>query len=265
MALEKSEAVVLKAYNWSESSRTVIVFTERYGKTALIDKGGRRLASKRGRLLPFARLEVTFYASQKDAKRGYVSEVSLIRSFSFESEGMLGRLAYASAACELLHLLLAEQEAQPELYQYFVAFLERMESVERRFLPVVFLAFLLRLMSQLGYHPSLASCVGCDRPSETAATDGQTIRFSAERGGVVCSSCEKPGDYYIHLSLVNLRYLAALQVASLAEAATLPIGYADASELLDTMVKFLGYQADISSELRSLEFLQKLKNSQTTK
>jgi DNA repair protein RecO (recombination protein O) len=264
MAIEKSEAVVLKAYNWSESSRTVVVFTERFGKLALIDKGGRRLSSKRGRLLPFARLEIAFYASERETGRDYISEVSLLRAFSFESDGTLGRLAYASAACELLHLLLAEHEAQPDLFQHFVAFLEHMETARRRFLPAVFLEFLLRLMSRLGYHPSLAACIGCGVSSDRAAADGQTIRLSCERGGIVCAACEKPGDYYIHVSLESLRILTALQKASLGEAATLPIGYAEASQLLDAMVKLLGYQAGISSELKSLEFLQKLKNSQTT-
>jgi len=37
-------------YNWSESSRTAVFFTERFGKLPLVDKGGRSAKSKRGPL-----------------------------------------------------------------------------------------------------------------------------------------------------------------------------------------------------------------------
>ena len=63
MALEKTEAVVLKAFNWSESSRTVLFFSRRFGRIALVDKGGRSFKSKRGRVTPFAKLEISFYQS----------------------------------------------------------------------------------------------------------------------------------------------------------------------------------------------------------
>jgi DNA repair protein RecO (recombination protein O) len=107
MSLEKTEAVVLKAFNWSESSRTIVFFSRRFGKLALIDKGGRSLKSKRGRIVAFATLEVTFYASHKESP-GYIRDVDPIATFSFDKEGTLGRLAYGSAGCELLHSLLPE-------------------------------------------------------------------------------------------------------------------------------------------------------------
>jgi DNA repair protein RecO (recombination protein O) len=263
MPLKKTEAVILKLFNWSESSRTVSLFSRDFGKITLVDKGGRRLISKRGRLVPFARLEITFYTSEKSAK-GYVSETELIELFAFEKEGTLGRLAYASAACELLYHLLSDEQPQQPLYSFFISFLELTETVEKRSLPVLFIAFFLRLLSQLGYHPSLARCVGCGQEVRLPKGETGEIHFCPERGGIVCPSCQRPGEYYIPFSKENARLSVALQSASLNEAAGLPIGYNDVTRLLEMLTDFVNCQTGISAPLKSLGFLEKLKNSRLT-
>ncbi len=262
MSLEKSEAVILKTYNWSESSRTVVFFSLDYGRIALVDKGGRSIKSKRGRLVPFSRSEITFYHSEKESS-GYISDVELLEAFSFEKEGTLGRLAYASAACELLHLLLPEDEPQRALYNYFVNFLKQMDSVDRRFLLAVFIAFYLRLLSQLGYHPSLAYCASCGKEFAFGEEDGEIRLFSVDRGGFICPACQRPGEYYISFSSDSHKLLVALQTASLSEAATLPISFSEGVKLLDALTKFVGNQTGLKSELKSLQFIEKLKNAQS--
>jgi DNA repair protein RecO (recombination protein O) len=261
MPLEKSEAVILKMFNWSESSRTILFFTERFGKLALVDKGGRSLKSRRGRPVPFARLEVTFYRSEKETS-GYIRDCETLESFPLEKNGSLGRLAYGSAACETLNLLLPEQEAQAALYAYILSYFRKLALVERQFLPALFLAFFLRVMSQLGYHPSLAFCVGCSTDSSRIEPVGDKVMFSPERGGVVCDSCQKPGEYYIGLSVVGLQALTLLQRASLDEAAAVPLGYQEAAFLVDALTDFLRYHSGLFKDLKSLEFLEKLKKTE---
>ena len=261
MALDKSEAVILKMFNWSESSRTVVFFTRKFGKMALIDRGGRLLKSKRGRLLRFARLDLTLYNSQKETS-GYISDVEALRVFSLEKDGGLGRLAYGSAACELLYILLPESEQQSSLYSYFLSYLEKLEQVDKKYLPALFLTFLLRVMSQLGYHPSLAFCAGCSKNWSDMPQDEGKLLFSAQRGGLVCPSCQKPGEYYIGLSAGDVKSLTVLQRASLDEAAAVPMGYQGATFLIETLADFLKFHSGLLSELKSLEFLEKLKNTQ---
>ncbi|MBD3257733.1 DNA repair protein RecO [candidate division GN15 bacterium] len=260
MALEKTQAVVLKAFNWSESSRTVLFFSERFGKLPLVDKGGRSFKSRRGRLQPFAQLEITFYSSQKESS-GYLSDIDTQRVYSLDSEGSLGRLAYASAACELLYLLLPEEEAQPELYRYFLTYLEKVEIADRRALPALFLSFFLRSMSLLGFHPSVSYCVVSGAEAAEIPLENGKLLFSPKRGGLIAPACQKPGEYYIGLSADQVKALSVLQRASLDEAAGVPLGFEDATFLVETLGKFLRYHSGLVSDLKSLEFLQKLKNS----
>lgn len=263
MALEKSEAVVLRMFNWSESSRTAVFFTERLGKIPLVDKGGRSAKSKRGRLLPMAHLELTFYRSEKQSN-GYLSSTEVVREFSVEQDGSLGRLAYGSAGCELLNLMLPEGEANAGLFQYFLEYLTKVTSVPKQFLPAVFLAFFLRTMSQLGYHPSLAYCSGCNKESGEIELSGGKIMFSPERGGLVCPACQRPGEYYIGLSREQARLLSVIQRASLDEAATVPISFSEASLLVEALTKFLKYHSGLFSDIKSITFLDKLKDSRIT-
>ena len=260
MALEKSLAFVLKSYDWSESSRTISFFSRGFGKLSLIDKGGKKLTSKRGRVVPYAELEVTFYSSKKETS-GYISDVEMLRLFEMSGDGSLGRLAYASAAGELLQLLLPKEEPLIDLYDYSVTLLEKLNQSKKQALAALFLTFFLRLLSQLGYHPSLSYCGGCDKSVESFIKKGAAVRFSPERGGTVCPSCQNPGEYYIGLPYGGFEKLVALQTASLTEAEKVTLGFKETSLLLDALVKFLEYQADISSKIKSLEFLQKLKNA----
>jgi len=259
MALAKSEAILLKAFNWSESSRTVVLFTRIFGRLALVDKGGRSMKSRRGRLLPLALLEITFYHSEKETS-GYLSQIDLVEEFQLDESGLLGRLAYCSAACELLNLLLPDEEAHSNLFDYTLRFLRYNQRSDRRALPAIFITFFLRVLSGLGYHPGLEACVVCGRPLDPAADNGG-LAFSAQRGGVVCGSCQTAPDNYIPLTSATYRQLAALQVASLKEAATLSISFGEASLILDLLGQLISFQAGINGDLKAVEFLNKLKRT----
>ena len=224
-------------------------------------------------------MELTFYASEKESN-GYIRDVDPLKTFSFEKDGTVGRLAYGSAACEMLNLLLPEEEVQAGLFAYFVDFLSAVELADKRSLPALFLAFFLRMLSNLGYHPSLNHCASCgqqagsvaaSRPNQVnSAQTGSSqagslapeyIQFYPERGGILCSSCQTAADHYIRLSAAGFEQLVALQTASLTEAAALPIPYADTELLLEAMTKFMSFQTGLSSKIKSLEFLKKLKDT----
>ena len=260
MALEKSDAIVLKAYNWAESSRTIIFFTKKYGKLALFDKGGRSIKTKRGRIIPFAPLELTFYNSEKETT-GYISDIDIRETFSFEKDGTLGRLAYASAGAELLMMLLPEEEPQRQLFSYYINYLQYIDRAGKQFIPALFITFFLRLLSQLGYHPSIKYCITCN--IEIALQNSTPIMFGADIGGTVCETCQKAGDYYISFSPEMFKIFASLQTASLQEAATVPIGLSQVTILQEALIRFISTQMQKNYELKSLAFIEKLKNSNT--
>ncbi|MBN4076509.1 DNA repair protein RecO [Gemmatimonas aurantiaca] len=255
MAIKKTEAFVLKAFNWSESSRTISFFTRDRGKLPLTDRGGRSIKSKRGRALPFAHLAITYYDSER-ASAGHLSDVSVVSAWTFEGESVLGRLAFASAACELLWQTLPDEESHPEIFHYTLDYFSRLDSCPRESLPGLFLSYFIRTLSFLGYRPVLTGCVGCGKGVREFGM--ATARFSADRGGLLCGACQVSGERYIALSETELALSIQLQAGSLAEAAKTQIGFAEMNRIAQALIQFLGSQTGML-KMKSLEFLDKLK------
>ncbi len=259
MALYKAEGILLKQFPWSESSRTVVFFTDRFGKLALVDRGGRSFKSKRGRLAPFTRTELTFYNSEKQT-RGSLSAADAIAAWSFSGEGDMGRLAFASAACELGLALLPEEEPHEELYAYLCRYLSALDTAPRSGLGGLFIAYVLRFMSMLGYHASLTFCATCQSP--LSPVDG--LRFGPAAGGLIDATCQGTQDRYIRLTANEAAALMRLQSTSLEDAVGVLLTFAEITRLTDCLTRFLQFHADLTTELQSIRWLDKLKAAQPT-
>ena len=259
MPQAKSEAILLRLVNWKENSRIDTFFTDNTGKVSIIDRGGRSLKSKRGRVTAFSRMEITYFRSEKTGT-GYIGEVDILESFSLEKGGSLGRLTFASAALEILNDLLPENEPLEPLYHLTVQFMRHMNNSSRESLLPVFIAYFLKTLSFLGYRPNFAGCVGCGK-DKADFDGGAPALFSPERGGLVCPTCQTMGEYYIKLQSDRLDILYSLQISSLTEAAGMRITMKTTEELLELLTAFVKYQTGVD-KLKTLDFLDKLKKSQ---
>ena len=258
MPQKVSEGIILKSVNWKENSRIVTFFLANCGRLSIVDRGGRSIKSKKGRLQTFCRMEVSYFKSDKSGT-GYLTEVDPIESFLFERDGSLGRLVFGSAALEILYDLLPEDEPQKSLYHLTMQFLKLTDLVHKLSLYPLFLAYLMKLLSHLGYRPNFSGCVGCGKDMQTNG-DNKILAFSPERGGLVCSTCQIAGEYYIRLQSERQQIVYALQTASLAEAASFNIRYKEAEDILELLTHFLRYQTG-TKKLKSLTFLEKLKKT----
>jgi DNA repair protein RecO (recombination protein O) len=264
----KSEGIILKSVNWKENSRIVTFFTDNAGRQSIIDRGGRSIKSKRGRLQTFSRLEIEYFKSEKSGM-GYLSEVESMESFLLEKDGALGRLTFASAALEILNDLLAEDEPHPELYDITIQFLRMTDAIPKSGIISLFLAYFLKTMSYLGYRPNFAGCVSCGKDKREIALRGngqneselpQFYFFTPERGGLVCSACQMMGAYYIKLKLDRLSTIYRLQTSSLAEACKMTMKFDEAEEIIELLTDFMKYQTG-TKDLNSIKFLEKLKKT----
>jgi len=263
----KSEGIILKSVNWKEQSKIHTIFTDNAGRQSLVDRGGRSLKSKRGRLMTFTRMELGYFKSEK-SDISYVSEVDPLEIFEFKSDGTLGRLTFGSAALELLYDLLPIDEPQEGLYHLTIQYLRLIDRIPKAGVIPVFLAFFLKLLSYLGYRPNLAGCNSCGKEKEETvmsnSNGGCYHVFSPERGGLVCSTCQMAGEYYIKLQSERLDKIYSLQTASLVESAAVRLKLDEAEEFLELLSSFMRFQTD-ARELNALKFLEKLKKTSLKK
>jgi DNA repair protein RecO (recombination protein O) len=172
---------------------------------------------------------------------------------SFSSLGSdVERIGHAAYMAELVAKLCAPRQAEPGIFDFAIAFLERLEAggpSERRLR-----IFELGLLEQLGFAPALEACATCGR-RDLSTGDTIDVRFVPDQGGVVCRSCISRGRPMRPSVRVAL---AALAQASLEEDLAAPHRDLPADvargcrEALHELIA-----GHLSAPLRSLEFLAK--------
>ncbi|MDX1660993.1 MAG: DNA repair protein RecO [Gemmatimonadota bacterium] len=184
MSLVTTEAFVLKAFRYGETSMIYRLFTRDRGVVPVIAKGVRRPKSRFGASLdPFHRLKVVYYdKASRDIQT--LSQVELLAAHPGVVSS-LERMEAAGAWFRFLRAVVPEHAPAEPLYELAVAALDRLEAVPvdrvRRW------ETYHRAMAagRLGLAPRLDACAGCGRD----LPDPRGMSLAIGEGGLVCASC----------------------------------------------------------------------------
>lgn len=189
MSIVRTEAFVLKAIRFGETSMIYRLFTRDRGVVPVMAKGARRPKSRFGAALgTFQRLLVTYYAKEGREVQT-LSGVDLLEAHRGIAAA-LPRVEAAGRWFRFLQAVLPDGAPLEPLYALTVEGLGRLERTraggERRWETFHRLA----AAAALGVAPRLEACVACGRelPDEGA------LAFSISEGGLVCDGCaSRPG------------------------------------------------------------------------
>jgi DNA repair protein RecO (recombination protein O) len=250
----RTRGVVIRTRRLGETSKLVTLYTAEHGKLKVTAKGARRPRSRFGAALElFSEVQAICYL-RDERELQTLSDCDVIAAH----EGLLPaleRLAYASAACELVDGLTIEGEPNTRLYQCLTGMLQGLEEVEPPQLEPLFWYFQLRVAAAMGFRPELDQCVVCRRPLA-----GTGWWFSAPQGGAVCQDCG-PADG-IRMAESNLRLLAGLHRLRGYRRELVPAAPERPAEVRAALRGFLEYHGGARGPLRALEFLRALDASQ---
>jgi len=189
LSSEKSEAIVLRAVPWSETSLVVTLWTKDFGKVSGIAKGARRIRSPFESALDLlAHSSVVFIVKSGDVL-DLLTEAKLIRRFRSGQKQLLNLYAGFYVA-ELLLRFTEEDFAIPELFEYTQKTLESLDT--RDDVGEIVLRFELHLLRLLGHAPSMHACAGCGEVPGNASnpdSSSRTVSFGIEAGGILCTQC----------------------------------------------------------------------------
>ncbi len=179
-------AVVLRAWDYSESSQVVSLFTAEQGRVRLLAKGTRR--QTRTLFAPGIDLaemgEVAFRLSRGGSELGTLTNWHQVEVFPGLRRD-LPRLYLALYALELTWTLTAELDPHPGLFVALVDLLEAAATEPRGELPSRAVRFQARLLRAIGLAPNLRTCSTCGRPRDP----GRSAFFSPASGGLLCRRC----------------------------------------------------------------------------
>lgn len=179
MAIQKTEAFVLKTQPLRSSSLIVTFFSRDFGKMKGIAKGVRREREIRGALYElFTKLEIVYYEKLRSDLH-LISDAAIVNSH----DGLRMRLetiTFASYYAELVEHVCEIYDPHPGIYELL--------DFALRFLPSVPAAkltrlFEVKLVREIGWVPYLKNCFACQ-----TATFAKGF-FSIQQGGLLCSAC----------------------------------------------------------------------------
>ena len=183
MTSHATEAVVLHAFDYLESSRIIKLLTRDFGLRSALARGARSSRKRFGAALDlFAQGSV-----ELEVKPGRdldtLSSFDVIRTRSGIGTD-LSRFAGASALAEML-LRFAQHDGDPDLFDIATATFDRIVAASGDAARTATIAGAWRILVALGFAPSLQACSECEREFG----DEETVLFSQSAGGAVCERC----------------------------------------------------------------------------
>ncbi|MBT8335676.1 MAG: DNA repair protein RecO [Gemmatimonadetes bacterium] len=186
MAVTTTDAVLLRAHAYGETSRVLRFLTRDRGIVGVMARGVR--STKRGHgLATFASGQLTLYHKATRDLQTYKEFAVVSPRRGLGTDPL--RLAAASVLADLVLRHGGDAEAG-DLYDALAGALDRLEGTP----PAAIAGVLLRegwgLVAELGYRPELDRCPLCGRE----LAHDEMGRFDFSQGGVRCADCATGGE-----------------------------------------------------------------------
>jgi len=250
----KTEGIVLKGWDFKETSKIVTLYTKDFGKIQLLAKGLRRPGSRFGASLePFTNCSVVFYKSER--KELYTISEGSIRSSFPQLRRNLRKLGYASLAVELVEKLTPWESSSRRLYYLLLNFLQQIEKSKEGSLKLLFCSMGLKLATLLGFDPELRTCLLCKQSFKSSLS----FFFSISKGGIICENCFPKVGGGIPLTKTKLALLQFLRRIAFSKIGQLQVSQKCQDELSPLIHGFLEYHGD-KGIWASLKFLQQIQS-----
>lgn len=248
MAPIRTQALVLHAFPYGETSKIVRLLTRDHGAQSAIAKGAQRPKSPFG-----ARLQVlsegtahVYIKPHRDLHT--LADFDVIRQHE-ELARDVRRFAAAAALAELL-IRLCPAEPHPEIYDLTVSALDQLAAVPVAALDLASLSVMWATVEALGFAPRRDACARDGHPLPTGATV-----FSVADGGFLCTRCAR-GTRGTRLGADDREVLERLIAGEVSDIAALGAKHAAAHRRL--LVRFVERHLAEERELKALSLWREL-------
>ncbi|MCM8779953.1 MAG: DNA repair protein RecO [Candidatus Omnitrophica bacterium] len=182
MSIHKTEALVLKTFDFRETSLIVTFYTKEFGKIQGLLKGIRLKPDKFASTLePFSHNEIVFYR-KRNTDLHLVTACDLKNNFLSLRNDMY-RFGHASYMMELLNALTAIEDKNDAIFNLAMDCLLEMDiNTYYERIPTI---YKIKALALSGFQPHLNSCVACEDRIISQS------KFSSSLGGLLCPKCFK--------------------------------------------------------------------------
>lgn len=244
----QTDAIVLHAMKYGDTSKIVTLYTRRYGKQKVIAKGVRTANNRAGASLePMTIASVVFYKKHnRELSLLSKSEIAVaLKNITSVEEKMITGLTLI----ELLSIAMHDEHEDEPMFELSIEALCEIDRAPRNPLNI-FIGFILGFIHRHGYSLTLDRCAQCGTPT----SEGQgNLRFQLSEGTVICPSCAEAFALSgMPLSRGALKSILYLSKSTLAECTGLTLNVALRDEVLEVLMAFMKYHVAGMRTLRTL-------------
>jgi len=203
MPLYKSEAIILRSINLSETDKLVTCMTNRFGKVKCVAKAARKIKNRFGAAIePMSHIRLIYFGKENQTLYR-LNHSDIIHSFQFIRDD-LQKIYTGVYFNELVDTLIPEAHPDPNAFQLLLDSLLTLETVDS--FDTLSRLFEMRLICLAGYTPQLSHCSICKGGSE----ETKKIGFSFEHRGIICEPCSFKAQPEMRFQAGILKYLKKL-------------------------------------------------------
>jgi len=240
----KTEGIVLKSFDFRETSRIATFFTRDFGKVKGVLKGIRKDPKKFGSNVEKFSVNDIVYYQYRNSDIHLVSHCDMKDFFSGLRQD-LERMTAASYATELIDTLMPAEEQSFEIYDLMQVFLKSLQTTTD--VSKLVQTFQIKILSLSGFKPHLETCVRCSKIVDDSP------RFSLRLGGLLCAMCKDFSGEATPISLGAVASILHIQENNWDTALRLGMAPFIKKELKYVLNHFLVFH--LERHLRSTRFL----------
>ncbi|MEN2777304.1 DNA repair protein RecO [Acetivibrio clariflavus] len=247
MSYIKTKGIVLKEMNVGEADKILTIFSKSKGKISGAARGARRPKS---RLIAGTQLFCySEFVLFKGKDMYSVNSCDVIEPF-YEIREDLVKLTYAAHMNEIVMDNVQEEQPSSKVLQLFLNSLYMLAKTGKS-PDLITRVFEIKLMSILGYAPSVMGCLKCGRE------DFKDFYFSFEHCGFLCRQCTEGDRYALRLSEGAARAIHYIVYSNMKNVFNFEVSNSILLELEKVSKRYMKDRLD--KEYNKLNFLKALK------
>lgn len=241
----KTEAIVLKSFDFRETSRIVTFYTRNHGKVKGVLKGIRKDPRKFGSSVDrFSLNDIVFY-QYRNSDIHLVSQCDM-KDYYFPIRQDFRKMAAASYVLELVDAIMPVEQKNEEIFDLILQYLSSLGSAQD--ISKLVHVFQIKTLVYSGFRPHLDTCVKCERKVQ-----GQT-RFSMQLGGLICEICRPLGTDAALVSKGTVASILHIEQCEWERSLRLSLSDAIKKELKFVLNNFLVFH--LEKHLKSAKYVQ---------
>lgn len=254
--LSKTEAVVLKAMKYRETSKIVTLYTKKFGKMNVIAKGAMLTTSKFGASLePMSYILAVLY-KKETRELQFLSQADIVKPFLNLYSNYV-KMTLGLSICEIVYKLIKFEEENVKIFKLLVDTLDKLDLAEKNEINLLWF-FLVHLLEESGFKINFNYCIACGQKFKDENLT-QKVVFLPDKGGFLCSKCASGSEVGVFYSVATYKSLSWIERAKVENVTNLKLASNINNEIQNLLTSYMREHFDEPVNLKSLEIYYKLK------